>query len=119
MGRFFLLLFSLLMFTGCPPQRSIMAAPEKTVLQNIYKKVQGGQIDICILGEDSVYTATMNAYDAPTEIYSMHGDKVGSCNYAFNLVDSICYQLNFCKVIYRGRNHITGEKYIDLYHLED
>lgn len=118
MGRFLLLAVSFILFSGCPPQRPVLVSCQNDVLESIYKKNSGGQIEICVLGIDSVYTASINAYDAPTDVYSYQGKLIGTCNYAFNLVDSICYELKNCQVLYRGKNHISGEAFVDLYQLE-
>lgn len=96
-----------------------MAIESNNALQIIYEEHKGGQIEVCVLGRDSVYSASINAYDAPTILYSYQGKQIGSCNYAFNLVDSICYNLTDCRVIYRGRKHISDEPFVDVYHLEN
>jgi hypothetical protein len=118
MTRLLVLFILIILLSACPAQKQVMESPQNSVLESIYSKVSGGQIEICLLGNDSVYTASINAYDAPTDIYSYQGKVIGTCNYAFNLVDSICYNLQNCRTVYRGINHINGEPFIDLYNLE-
>lgn len=119
MTKNILLLFIVLFLCSCPQKESAVYRNKRNVLQDIYQKVKGGQIEVCIYGNDSVYTASINAYDAPTDIFDVNGAKLGTCNYAFNLVDSICMQLSNCSVIYRGKQHISGQKAVDVYRLED
>lgn len=54
-------------------------------------------------------------YDAETIVYSNDGGQIGTFNYDFGLVDSICNTLKNCKVIYRSEHHISSSPFIDSY----
>jgi hypothetical protein len=111
----------ILVCCACPPQEAMVSdEPIKPVpLSEIYLKFKGGEIEECLLEMDTVYKASINAYDAPTEMYNSFGTFIGTCNYAYNLVDSICEQTQSCRVIYRGVNHISGQPAVDIYGLEE
>ena len=87
------------------------------ILKELYQQYKDGEIDECTYNDETVYIAGINAYDAGATVYDYNGDIIGSCNYAWGGVDSICGQLNDCKVIYRCDNHITGEPPVDKYGL--
>ncbi len=89
----------------------------RNVLQALYKVYKQGEIDECRLNGKLVYVAGLNAYDAGAEIVDTTGRKLGSCNYAWGQVDSICKQLKSCEVVYRCEDHITGQPFVDKYGL--
>ena len=110
----------ILMCSACPPRGILMTNENsaQTTLTGIYAKFKGGEIQECLLSGDTVYRASINAYDVSQEIYDMKGELIGTCNYAYNLVDSVCEQTHLCRVIYRGKDHISGQPAVDEYGLE-
>lgn len=100
-------------FSACKQDNAIT----KAGLHTIYSNFKNGVISECKLNEQTVYSAMENAYDASTYIYDVNGNKIGECNWAFNKVDTICYQLKNCETIYRCNNHITGQPFVDKYGL--
>ena len=86
-------------------------------LKNLYNTYKNGEIDECKYNSMTVFIAGINAYDAGSTVYDLAGNKIGTCNYAWGIVDSICLQLRDCEVIYRCKDHITGEHAIDKYGL--
>jgi len=100
-------------FSSCRQDDAIT----KAGLNTIYIKYKNGAISECKLNEQIVYSAMENAYDVSTFIYDISGNKIAECNWAFNKVDTICYQLKNCETIYRCNNHISGQPFIDKYGL--
>ncbi len=76
-----------------------------------------GEIDECKYKGELVYVAGSNYYDAGSAVYDKHGNSIGTCNYAWGPVDSLCKQLTNCEVIYRVKDHITGLPSVDKYKL--
>jgi hypothetical protein len=89
----------------------------KKTLRKLYKMYKNGEIDECKYNGQIVYCAGLNAYDAGSVIYDKDSKQIGSCNYAWGNVDTICAQLKNCKVIYRVKNNILGEPAVDKYGL--
>ena len=89
----------------------------KETLKKLYKVYKDGEIDECKYNGKIVYCAGLNAYDAGSIIYDKEGKQIGSCNYAWGDVDTICKKLTDCKVIYRVKNNIWGEPAVDEYGL--
>jgi hypothetical protein len=56
-------------------------------------------------------------FDAETSIYDQYGNIIGGCNYAYSLLDPICYELSEIKEIYRCKKHVTGKPAVDFYRL--
>ncbi|GAB2793073.1 hypothetical protein GCM10027275_42580 [Rhabdobacter roseus] len=90
----------------------------RAALQEIYKKYQNGDISECQHNGQLVYSAGINAYDAGGVIYDKNGNTIAGCNYAWGFVDPICRELTNCEVIYRVKNHITGEPPVNKYRLK-
>ena len=86
-------------------------------LQKLYPLYKDGFIEQCTYQNEIVFCAELNAYDAPLMIYNQEGNPIGTCNYAWGIVDSICNQLENCETIYRVRNNIWGQPAIDRYGL--
>lgn len=86
-------------------------------LQKLYTTYHNGEIDECTLDGKAVYCAGANVVDGEATIYNSAGVAIGSCNYAWGQPDSICYELENCQVVYRCKNHISGEPAIDKYGL--
>ena len=86
-------------------------------LKKLHKIYKDGEIDQCKYKGQTVYCAGLNAYDAGGVIYDKNGNQIGSCNYAWGNVDSICKQLTDCEVIYRVGDNIWGEPPVDKYKL--
>jgi len=76
-----------------------------------------GEIDECRYQGELVYIADPNAYDAGSGVFDKEGNPIGTCNYAWGPIDSLCSQLKDCKVIYRVKDHISGEPPVDKYGL--
>ena len=112
MDKFYVGLFVIfLMLPSCKEENGLETL---NFLFNIY---ENGEIDECLYNDEITYVAGINAYDAGSSIYDSEGNLIGSCNYAWGGVDSLCYLLNNCEVIYRSENHITGEPPVDKYGL--
>ncbi len=92
--------------------------PNADTLKVLYKEYKDGGISECTYEGEIVYTAGINAYDAPGIIFNADGEEIGECNYAFNRVDSICYDLQECTTIYMVKDNIWGEDAVDLYGLK-
>jgi hypothetical protein len=88
------------------------------VVKDLYATFKNGEIDECSYNGQTVYSAGLNAYDAGSVIYDKNGKIIGNCNYAYGQFDSICGKLQNVVVIYRCKNHITGEPFVDKYGLD-
>lgn len=88
------------------------------VLEKLYKIYKEGEISECKYKGETVYTATLNAYDAGVRVYDRNGEVIGSSNYGWgDRVDTVCRQLTDCKVIYRVKDNIWGRPAVDKYGL--
>ena len=87
------------------------------VLDRLYLKYQHGEIASCQYDNQTVYHCTLNAYDTGSVIYDLSGKVLGHCSYLETLSDSICDQIEDCRVIYRTTDAITGQPPVDEYHL--
>jgi len=110
---FVFLILIVVAITACKRDK----AEKNPALQELYKTYKDGAIDECTHNSEPCYSASLNAYDVPTVIYNNEGKKIGECNFAWGHPDSICYQLQSCSVIYRCRNHISGQPFVDTYGL--
>lgn len=90
---------------------------EATVKQ-LFEAYKNGEISECKYNGHTVYSAGLNAYDAGSDVYSKDGKQMGSCNFAWGIVDSICSQLTDCKVIYRVKDNIWDQPAVDEYGLD-
>lgn len=112
--KFTFILFGYLCLYGC----------EKPEIENIqtinklFEIYQDGEIEKCIYNGEVVYCGGLNAYDAGSSIYDTDGKFIASCNYAWNNVDSICYELKNCETIYRVKNNIWGLPEVNKYKLK-
>ena len=88
---------------------------EQTVKQQLYKTYKNGEISECKYNGQTVYIATLNAYDAGSTIYDKEGKQIGVCNYAWGSVDAICGKTKDCEVIYRVKDNIWGTAAVDKY----
>ena len=102
-----------LCFTNCRKEN----VNKLDTLHKLYSLLKDGEIEECKYHNETVYSAAYNAYDAPSIIYDIKGNRIGACNYAWGHVDSICTQLQDCIVIYRCHNHISGQPFVDIYGL--
>jgi hypothetical protein len=89
----------------------------KQTLNQLYKTFKNGEIDECKYNGQMVYVAGYNAYDAGSAIFDKDGKKIGTCNYGWGPVDSICNQLDDCETIYRVKGNIWGQPAVDKYGL--
>lgn len=90
------------------------------VLKKLYKIYKDGEISECKYKGETVYSATLNAYDADVRVYDGKGKEIGSCNYGWgDRVDTVCRQLTDCKVIYRVKGNIWGMPAVDEYGLAE
>jgi hypothetical protein len=92
-------------------------AGPKSTLRAIYSEYHEGAINECQLDGKLVYTAQLNAYDAGAIIIDRSGKKIGTCNYGWGPVDSVCKLLQSCETVYRCKGHISGEPAVDKYGL--
>ena len=100
-------------FSACKQDKAIT----KAGIHTIYSNFKNGVISKCKLNEQTVYTASENAYDASAYIYDVKGNKIGECNWAWGKTDTFCFQLQNCETIYRCQNHISGRPFTDKYGL--
>ncbi len=107
-----LLLGSTISLTSCKKDEN------QTTLNQLYQNYKNGEITECTLNGETVYSGSLNAYDAGTTIYDKDGEVIGSCNYAWNQVDDICNEVTDCEVIYRTSNNIWGQPAVDKYDLD-
>lgn len=89
----------------------------ETTLEQIYKTYKNGEIDECKYNGQTVYKASLNAFDAGSLIYDKDMNQIGTCNYAFGQVDSICNQLTNCITIYRIEDNFWGLPAVNKYGL--
>jgi len=73
-------------------------------VEYLYSMYKNGEISECKYNGDTVYISGIHAVDAGATIYSKFGQKIGDCNWAWGPVDSICYKLTDCEVIYREKS---------------
>lgn len=108
----FFLLISLLT-GGCEKEE----IENHETLRMLYNTYENGEISECQLEGEVVYSAGINAADAPTILYDAQGVQIGKCDYAWGNVDAICEQLTACEVIYRVKDHISNLPAVDKYGL--
>lgn len=115
--KLFFSLFLTFFLLGCTclPNPEI---PNVETIKILYKTYENGEISECLFEGNRVYPAGLNAYDARSYIYDSSGKLIGSCNYAWNQVDSICSQLDSCEVVYRVKKNIWEQPGIDKYNLK-
>ena len=113
LSTLFTLLSILVLTNGCEKENS----DNWQTLKQLHKTFKNGEIDECIYNGQTVYCAGLNAYDAGSSVYDKDGNVIGSCNYAWARVDSICQQLKECEVVYRVDNNIWGLPAVDKYGL--
>ncbi len=89
----------------------------KQTLDQLYKIYKSGEISECKFNGQTVYSAGLNAMDAGSVIYDKDGKQIGSCNYGWGHVDTICNQLTGCEVIYRVTDNIWGQPAVNKYSL--
>lgn len=91
---------------------------DNPVLMQLFEKYEFGQIEECMFEGRRVYHASINAFDAGSEIYDEHGNSIASCNYMTKQVGAACEQLQQCETIYRCNKHMSGEPPVDKYGLD-
>lgn len=90
-----------------------------STVKKLYRIYKNGEISECSLEGTKVFSAGLNAYDAAGYIYSADGNKIGSCNFAWGVPDSICGQLKDCETIYRVEDNIWGQPAVDQYKIKN
>ncbi|MCG8577023.1 MAG: hypothetical protein MI810_19235 [Flavobacteriales bacterium] len=108
-----LIAMALLSFYSCKK------SDEHKTVEELYNTYKYGRISECKHDGETVFSAEMNAYDAPTVVYDAEGNQIGNCNYAWGSVDSICNELEDCEVVYRVEDNIWGQEAVDKYELGD
>lgn len=108
-----IILGTILTIAGCKKE-TVNHSPTLNMLYNLYKD---GEIDEGKYNGATVYIAGANAYDAASIVYDTKGNILGICNYAWGQVDTICGEIQYVEVIYRCKNHISGQPSIDKYGL--
>jgi len=88
------------------------------VVKNLHAQCPDCEIEICSYNKEMIYGLTILAMDAGTTLYNGKGEKIGECNYAWGPVDSLCKQLEGCRVIYRPKNFMELPM-VDKYGLDD
>ncbi len=91
---------------------------DEQVRRKLYKAYKDGEISECWYGGELAYSAARNAYDAGGTIYDREGNTAGRCNFGWGSADSICTELQDCRVIYRVENNIWGQPAVDAYGLK-
>lgn len=112
-------LFTLLIL-GCSLGMSSCGKDEsinRATLNKIYKLYENGEIIECTHNGNIVYWASANVYDGGGSIYDYDGNSVGICNFAWGPVESICDEVDNCKVIYRVKDNIWGLPAANMYYL--
>jgi hypothetical protein len=89
----------------------------KLTLKQLYVIYKNGEIDECRFNGHIVFLAALNAYDAGITIYDEDGNAIGVCNFPWGKVDSICWQLTDCEVIYLVKDNIWKLPAVDNYGL--
>lgn len=87
-------------------------------LNELYKLYKDGKIEECKYNGKTVFSGSINAFDAGSTIYDLKGDIIGNCNYAWGGVDAICNQLNSCQTVYCIKDNIWGQPAKNKYHLK-
>jgi hypothetical protein len=112
----YLILFlvtSLLYLGGCRKDEPL----QHEVLRKLYEQNSSGEISECWLNNQKVYCLSQLVFDGGTIVYNESGNKIGTCNYAWGPIDSICKNLDSCEVIYRPKNNMFNWPFIDKYGL--
>lgn len=100
---------------------SAPSLPKGITVENL-RKISDRQtrIVVCNYNGDSIYLLSQNSIHAGSHILNKDLKIIGTCNYAFRIVDEICKKVNFddCKVVYNPAGAITDIPYLDLYGLD-
>lgn len=75
-------------------------------------------ISECWLNNQKVYDVQHLVYDGASYLYSLEGNRLYTCNYAWGVVDSMCYQVDSCKVVYCPPNNMFNMPAVDEYGLD-
>jgi len=91
-----------------------------SMVKKLYDMSDGfSEIEECTYEGKKVYSYSFNAADAGSDFYDGKGSKIGSCNYAFGQVDSICEDARNCITVYRVEDNIWGRPAVDKYGLNN
>ena len=110
---------SLIIFSCFLSLNSCKKDKHEKILKELYKTYENGVISECSYNGETGYSAGLNAYDAGSAVYDEDGNQIGSCNFAWGSVDSICNQLEDCEVVYRIEDNIWGQPAVDKYGIGD
>lgn len=104
---------SLVYLSGCRKDDPL----QHEVVRKLHAQNPRGEISECWVNNQKVYCLGQLVYDGGTTVYDELGNKIGTCNYAWGPVDSICRNLDSCEVIYRPKNNMFNWPFIDKYGL--
>ncbi len=107
-------LIGLGMFGACQKDEPV----EHVVLVNLHKQNPRASIEECTLNGRLVYCLGQLTVDGGSSVYDIGGNKILTCNYAWNAVDSGCYQLRDCEQVYCPANNALNLPAVDKYGLE-
>ncbi len=107
------ILFVALLFNACKKDVPL----QNEVVRKLYNKSSNLEISECNLNGKKIYCSTMLVNDGGTLVYDELGKMIGRCNYAWGPVDSICYKLIDCEVVYRAEHNMFDLPFIDKYGL--
>ena len=112
---FSIVIVTLLLITiGCKKEDSA----KKDTLRFLYEGFKDGRISECRHKGQTVYSASINAYDVGSTIFDKDGNGLGGCSYGWIVkIDEICTQLTDCETIYMVQNNIWGQPPVDKYGL--
>lgn len=115
MKNIYILYFGLMVFglVSCTKN----SVEDWKTIKKLYRTYKNGEISECTLNGEKYFVAGQNAFDAGASIYNKDGIKVGDCNYAWGVVDSLCGKFQACEVVYREEHHISGQAAVDKYNL--
>lgn len=107
-----LLALLMVMVFSCTKQDT----PDLKVLKKLYKSYQNGEIVEGRIEDTKAYACQIDAYDAALYLFNTKGERIAICSYAWNYVDSLCYDFEQVEVIYRkaGMHGLEG---VDKYRL--
>jgi len=87
-----------------------------STLKQLYKEYQFGMISEHKLDGETVYSATLNAFDITTNLYDAEGEYITNIGY---LSDFDSNRLSDSEIIYCCEDNIWGKPYTDKYGLDN
>jgi hypothetical protein len=107
-------LIGLGIFSACHKDEPV----EHVILVKLHKQNPRAGIEECTLNGRLVYCISQLYIDGGSAVYDMGGNKILTCNYAWNAVDSGCYQLRDCEQVYCPAGNALNLPPVDKYGIE-